>query len=318
MSESAGLLLVAAAIYVWECVAVVRRGALALRGGTWGRFTLREALDPFGKGRWGFLLTSLLPLAGSTFLLSDWSAFRSEADLERRMDQRAMARRYVEVTKAVRAARILGTLLVAEIFLVLPTFMLLGRLRTTWLLLLGVLLVTHALLVVSYFASRRRFQSLEGATQEALTMLFSPLMSARAADLVQRRALLEFDPLAVACLLATPRSFAALARKILGHTEAHASSRSQASIYEQAAERFLRSAGIRRADLDRSPAPDDAHSRTFCPHCLTQFRLTSGHCPECQTPLRMLDPGSVETLDRISERVRDRQEKLLGKTRRGR
>jgi len=316
MSESLEFFLILVAVYLWECMTRLPAGALVLQGPAPGRFSIRSPGTLVFQPTGGWIFEHPLPFGASTFVLSEWSDFSVEAGpagLSSRMDPIAISQRYTKVAAAVRPARRLGALLLAEIFLLAPLLYVSGRLSTSWPWLVLAILGTHAWLVTQYVSSARELSSLRPARSESVLMSLSPLMSARAAAILERRAFEGFDPVATVYCLCDPTSFEEFTRDLLARVQDETASGKGRENYMEALEKLLRGAGLRVAQLQGPPQPGDSASRTFCPQCRSQYSLDSGSCPQCAVPLRKLDARVALGNARMLNRIRERQKRLQRK-----
>jgi hypothetical protein len=165
--------------------------------------------------------------------------------------------------------------------------------RVLWIYLAGVPLAWLAT-VAEYLACRRAFldEPRGRRWQHAAMLLLSPASAMRAAESLFRPGLAEFHPLAVAAVLSSKHTAAAMAKATLLELQNPLSGDLPADAAAGRVERWFRQrlledlggalgqVGIDAAALVAPPAPlGDA--RSFCPRCRTQFVSAEGTCPDC-------------------------------------
>ena len=129
--------------------------------------------------------------------------------------------------------------------------------------------------------SQERFENL-------LKMILCPPVSLRAADVLTRNALSEFNPLVVASVLegaGEPRFVRGFVLD-LEHPLLHEITEEKAlqTVNWMAAEQLrLSREHVKRAKLADlfGPTERDGESLSYCPRCSVQFVMTAGECPDC-------------------------------------
>jgi len=141
-----------------------------------------------------------------------------------------------------------------------------------------------------------------------LTMLLAPPTAIRAVDLLGRRLLEQFHPIAVAQVLCAPANFQRFARGALldlrypfipvTPTDDAGAVRVEEWFRLEiiaAVERAARQAGLNPAKFAQPPQPTERAHRGYCPRCLAQFITTEGTCADCGgRPLLPLPPPAAK------------------------
>ena len=127
-----------------------------------------------------------------------------------------------------------------------------------------------------------------------LTMLLAPPTAIRAHDLLARRLVENFHPLALAEAFCPGTPFKRLARRVLLDLRfpmLPSSPSEEASIVQteewfrgvllEECEKAIGRAGLKTSELTQPPARSEAKSRSYCPRCDGQFAVEAGICGEC-------------------------------------
>jgi hypothetical protein len=125
-------------------------------------------------------------------------------------------------------------------------------------------------------------------------MLLAAPTAMRAHDLLVRRALETFHPLALARILVSPEEFRQLVHQVLldlrhplqplaptGPPEARASVAWSLAAWRKTVEEFVRRAELSPEELLAPPTPSEPDHVSYCPRCLTQYIVPEGVCAEC-------------------------------------
>ena len=206
---------------------------------------------------------------------------------------RAARQRYMKKSAALRwAAHGLFVLMLVA----LPVVIIVPSLFRFWLewLLLTVLCLL-AVVVLFYRAHRALHPASAGERWMAVAeMILLPLAGIRAPATLSRHVLAHFHPLATAAVLCDEVTFTSFARRVLldlryplrkvvqPQSDAErATEQSSRTRLAAALESVVRRAGHEPVVILRSPAPNEASSRSFCPRCDTQYVVPEGVCADC-------------------------------------
>jgi hypothetical protein len=213
-----------------------------------------------------------------------------------RFDTASMKDRWNALRKQMTRVRVLANFLFIYLFAIVPAVLWLFGLRTTWPLLVAVLLVLTTATAVSFWRIHKKFypESEDERFTHFLIILLSPATTIRACDILTRPLLESFHPLAIAKVVCEDAPFRTLAGMVLReiHYPAqshHAGANAKAAFVEKAArlllqqttEDFLKSNGIKPNDLLKPPPRSEASCQSYCPRCLAQFTVASGLCNDC-------------------------------------
>jgi hypothetical protein len=266
--EALGLLLIA--LYVVDAALVCDPGATVIVGWHRGGTRLRRGVKvPFGRPRSLSCGGLLPPLAPPMIVTGD----RLDADLA--------ASLHARMREELRLLRVLTNLLFVAVFVLLPGAVLApwGPFRPTGVLvLIGVLLLMVAAAAV--VAVRRVYPQTESRPNVTATLL-SPVSAVRVTDVIVRRLLADWHPVAVARVLCSREDYLSLAR-----SACFSPSGSRAALT-----RFLRSVGDWGA-VQAAPAMKDGCA-FYCPKCHAQFVERSIGCPHCCVSLREHPPAPI-------------------------
>jgi hypothetical protein len=212
------------------------------------------------------------------------------------LDARAARKRWEEFEKQSPRLRRLGNVLFLYLFLLAPGLIWCFGFRIAGLWVAAGLLVltftigwhfwrAHGVLYPD--GSEERFTPF-------LTMLLAPPTAVRAHDLLARRLVENFHPLAVAELFCPGAPFERLARRVLLDLRFPLLPRApsaEAAVVQteewfrgvllEECERAVQRAGLKPLELTRPPARSEATHRSYCPRCDAQFEVESGTCADC-------------------------------------
>lgn len=165
------------------------------------------------------------------------------------------------------------------VFLVAPSAIYVFGLSRLWRgLLVG--LVVYSTVILSAFRRARRDlhpQSRQRDFQHLLTIAISPFAAIRALDLVAVDLFQGLHPVAVAFVVLPKENFLTF----VGPELRKVKFLMKDPILEQFLGKFLSSQNIEVQTLLAPPLPNDVHSLTYCPACLTQYVLEYGTCADC-------------------------------------
>lgn len=127
-----------------------------------------------------------------------------------------------------------------------------------------------------------------------LTMLLAPPTAIRAYDLLSRRLVEEFHPLAVAQVFCPGLPYRLLARRVLidlRYPLLPSAPSEQSSVVEteewyrrvllDECEKSVAQAGLSAQELTQPLAPTELVNRAYCPRCGAQFTVETGKCADC-------------------------------------
>ena len=127
-----------------------------------------------------------------------------------------------------------------------------------------------------------------------LTMLLAPPTAIRAHDLLARRLVENFHPLAVAEVFCPDPSFKRLARRVLldlrfpvlpsvPSSEAAVAQTEEwfRAVLLEECEKAVEHAGLKPSELTQPPERSEAAHRSYCPRCDAQFVVEAGTCADC-------------------------------------
>jgi hypothetical protein len=216
--------------------------------------------------------------------------------LEATLDSESLRKRWEEFQKASKWIRVLGNVLFFYLFLIGPALIWkFGFLGAGPGLVLGLLLQT---LTMGWLFWRAHGRLFPGGGEERftpfLTMLLAPPTAIRACDLLGRRLVERWHPVAVAKFFCSAAAHQRLARQVLidlryPFPPAGPSDDPRViavvdwfrEVLREETEKALERAGLDRADLLQPPARLEPANRTYCPRCGAQFVLAEGSCAEC-------------------------------------
>jgi hypothetical protein len=209
--------------------------------------------------------------------------------------EKLSARRRLFQTRA-RPIRMLSNGLFLYLFLVVaPLILHFGFGQFGLWLLVGMLAQTTTIAILFRRAHKSLYPDAgEERLKPFLTMLLAPPTAIRAPDLLARHLLEHFHPLAVAQVLCSPDQFKNFSRQTLldmrypllpvcptNEPEALATEQWFRAARQEAAEKFLRRAGLKPDELTALPQPTEPSNLSCCPRCGAQFVTRTGTCSDC-------------------------------------
>lgn len=212
------------------------------------------------------------------------------------LDAKAARQRWEEFQSRSASLRWLGNLLFVYLFVMAPGLIwYFGfRLAGLWVA-AGLLAQTFT---IGWHFWRAHGALYPGGSEERfapfLTMLLAPPTAIRAHDLLARRLVENFHPLAVAAAFCPGAPFQRLARRVLLDLRfpvLPAAPSSEAAVV-QTEERFrgvlleeceqaVERAGRKPSELAQPPARSEATHRSYCPRCDAQYEVEKGICADC-------------------------------------
>ena len=282
MTPGGVLLVVAAALYLIECILWVPRGRIALLAGTRPGFRPVEPEELFLVAGGSFAFLFPLPPLGRVVLLDARPLPREGLALE------PVAERIAHWRAESSWLRILANAMFVYLFVVCPVIVAFRGLLAAWLPLLAGLVSLESLTVIEYhFAHRALFPHELGARLgRSLLMLASPFACVRAEDGISREVLSPAHPLVACVLLCDPRSAARYARRILydaGYLDA-----GPADDIARLLDEILAAAGLSLELLRAKPEATDSGVLSFCPRCHAQYVPEHATCTACNVETRPL------------------------------
>jgi hypothetical protein len=264
--ETLGLLLIV--LYVIDAVVVCDPGATLIVGWRAGTARAHKGLAvPLSRPRI-IAMGRLLPPLDPPMVVDG-----------HRLDAEAAAALHARAREELRLLRVLTNLLFGSVFVLLPGAVLVpfGVYRpASVLVLIGIVWLSVA--VATIVAVRRVYPQAESRPTVTATLL-SPISAIRVTDVVARRLLADWHPVAVARVLCSREDYLSLAR----------SACFSSSGPRGAVTRFLRSVGDWGA-VQAAPAMEDGCT-FYCPKCHAQFLERSIGCPHCCVSLRAHPPA---------------------------
>jgi hypothetical protein len=225
------------------------------------------------------------------------------------LDVKAAERRWQEFQKKTTGIRLVANALFLYVFVAAPIWISRFGLRSSWPVLLTVLLALTSTTAILFYRAHKHFYPAAGDDRftHFLILLLAPASAVRARDHLSRPLLENFHPLAPAKLLCPEPVFRALARNCLVDLRypamslsplpepvAQSAERQARLAWQTAIEDFLTQCGLQPDDLLRPPAPGDDTCRSYCPRCQAQFTAGTDHCDDCGglslLPLSALNP----------------------------
>lgn len=261
--EALGLFLIA--LYLLDAITVSEPGTTFIVGWRPGAARVRRGIDvALGRPRvvaWGRLLPPLDP------------ALIVEGDC---LDARAAADRHAHLRAELWPIRALANLLFVTIGVLLP-----GAVLAPWrwyrpATIFALIGIWWFVLVIATVIALRRIFPNPSSRPRVTAALLSPISAVRILDVLVRRALAEWHPLAVAHVLCRRDEYLGVARAACFSTVGGPAAPVVA---------FLRAAG----DWETVQAPPGVEDgcTAFCPACHAQFGDGAEECPDCLVPLRL-------------------------------
>ncbi len=216
--------------------------------------------------------------------------FAGQLDLER------VAARLQELQRRSGVLRWLANAVFVSVFAVFPAVVWQFGLRRFLLWMAAAVLVQTTAAAILYYRAHKALmpEAAEERFSWLLTMLLAAPTAMRAHDLLARRALETFHPLAVGKVLLNEEAFRRLAREVLRDQrypiepacpstapEARAIAQWSGAAWQEALDGFLLRCQMPPAELLAPPAPQEPCHRAFCPRCRAQFVVEAGVCAEC-------------------------------------
>lgn len=212
------------------------------------------------------------------------------------LDADGARRRWEEYAQWGGRLRWMGGILFAYLFAIAPAAIWLWGFEAAGLgVVMGLLAQTFA---IGWQFWRAHGVLYPGGSEERftpfLTMLLAPPTAIRAHDLLARRLVEGFHPLAVAQAFCPGLPFKQLARRVLldlRYPLLPNAPSSQAAVVEteewfrgvllEECERFVERAGLNPGALTLPPERAEEKSQSYCPRCGAQFIVEAGHCADC-------------------------------------
>jgi hypothetical protein len=270
------LFVVAAAIYVAECLYWVESEAIVLTGARPGRWRARVGpLVALGR-KGGVVLAPLLPPLAT---LADWPAL-SGVEGAGRTDRAPLSRKALETAKkrvelfidAAEPVWISCNALWLFLFCITPAVVVARGIAASWIALLVVGLALLAFTLLGFWQAHRDLypDAAPERRSKTLLMALSPLGAIRAVDHLSRRLFRDTHPLVAAQALCRTEDAVNLARLVY-----YAPRERDREVRE-----FLEACKL----WDRVAAPPrdlDSATIAYCPRCHTQYVRSLAACADC-------------------------------------
>lgn len=307
MIGSLDLVLVIAALYLVECLRWVGPDELTLDRRILSGFRLKRPAPYPNDARWGWVLLNPLRPDGPAFslMLSPGALTHpgrmpgektSPRSLEpTRFDDDPIIEAFAILRRRTSGLRKLVMVLLAVWFGLFPACLFRFGVRATLRPAAAVIFAVSACVAALYQRNARLINP--GITAMDLygnvtKFVLYPISAIRCMDYISRDTLAAFDPIAVTALLCGHERSACLAARELtslrygiAPQDADLAVRSAISEYRAARRQLVESFAAQlklpvQAFMD-PPAQSDKASKTYCPICRAQFRLSEGVCPDC-------------------------------------
>ena len=211
------------------------------------------------------------------------------------LDPERIAARWQDVQQRALPLRWLANGLFVSAFVLTPlAIWQFGLLRCVWFI-VGAILAQTVSAAILYHRAQKAL--LPGAGEERFTWFLTMLLAAptamRAHDILMRRTVEHFHPLALAKVLCDAGPFQELARHVLrdlrfpieplapGPAEMQAAVAWSQSAWRAAVEAFLHQTGFSIEEHLRAPARSEPGHLAYCPRCHAQFVVTEATCGDC-------------------------------------
>lgn len=275
MSELLSLLVVAWVVYVSDTAWWVGPESLVLTGRASGEFRVRAGPRYTVRQDRGFIFTKTMPPFPPSFELRN--AGGGQKASPERIRQVATA-----AAKGARPLAWMGAALWAFTFAIAPASIVLVGLHRAWLPVVAGLFGGAFAIVVAFARAWRAVYpaSPRGWRSDAVPMFLAPLGAIRASDKLTRRALQDFEPIAVVGALASDEEFVRVAR--LWYFEDGDRETSRREGIRAAVEALIAARGLTQA-FHAAPPRESPGMEGYCPRCRTQLMRTAGCCPDCLT-----------------------------------
>lgn len=263
--ETLGLLLIV--LYVIDAVVVCDPGTTQIVGWKTGTARVRKGLH-LSLGRTRLIaMGRLLPPLDPPLLVDG-----------HRLETAAVTALCARMRGELRLVRVLTNFLFGSVFVLLPGAVLVP-IGITGLAAVVVLIgIVWLILAAATVVAVRRLSPEKKSRPNVTATLMSPISAIRVRDVIVRRLLAEWHPVAVARVQCRREDYLALARAACF----------SASESRGALTRFLRAAGDWEA-VQAAPAAKDGCT-FYCPKCHAQFAGRSVGCPHCCVSLRAHGP----------------------------
>lgn len=222
------------------------------------------------------------------------------------LDAKAVRKRWEEFQMRSPRLRSLGNVLFVYLFVIAPGLIWYFGLRHAWPgVVAGLLVQTFS---IGWHFWRAHGALYPGGSEERftpfLTMLLAPPTAIRAHDLLARRLVENFHPLAVAEVFCPGAPFQQLARRalldlrfpVLPSTPSPEPDVVQTEewfrgVLLEECEKAVERAGLKPSELTQPPARSESAHRSYCPRCDAQFVVEAGTCADCGGRALVAIPG---------------------------
>jgi hypothetical protein len=275
------LLLVAAALYLAECLVWCRRGDVVFaESKKWWRRSDEPHVEIRSRG--GFTPGSLLPAR---------AVVRCRRALHHReaFNTAAASKRLREARVALGRVRFLSSVLFVFVFAAVPLLLWKISLAASWPAFAAV--AAGLMLVIATeaaWADRVLYPKRSGRFERVLPLVLSPISAMKAAQHLSLDLFDDYHPIAVSFVLCDEDTFGAVARQAL-FDAAFARSSDETRAIGVEVDALLRRTGRRNRVMAAPAAEDDC--RGFCPRCHGQYVDTSALCADCGVSLVTFGAG---------------------------
>jgi hypothetical protein len=233
-----------------------------------------------------------------------------DAALKEHLSVVEVRRRWADYRHATRELRVVGAVLFFVVFCWTPVLLWFPA-GVFW----EPMLLAYPLLVllnlILFRSAHRRLYPAErwDRFKNSILVFLSPVDAIHARNKLARHLLTANHPLAVARVLGRADDFESFAAEAwrdvrfpvlpicpVDLAEPQATETWFRERWYQAVASFLRDAEVDVDKALRSPAPETATCRSYCPRCLGQFVLDAGTCMNCARPLVSLFPPTPEMI----------------------
>jgi hypothetical protein len=307
MIGSLDLVLAIAALYLVECLRRVGPDELTLDRRTLFGFRLKRPAPYPNDARWGWVLLNPFRPDGPTFslmlspgALTHPGTMSGEKTSLRnldptRFDADAISEAFALIRRRTSSLRKLVMVLLAVWFGLFPACLFRFGVRATLRPAAAVIFAVSACVAALYQRNARLINPEMTAMDlygNVTRFVLYPISAIRCMDYISRDTLAAFDPIAVTALLCGHERSARLAameltslRYGIAPQDVELAVRSAISEYRAARRQLLEYFAVQlklpvKAFMD-PPVRSDKASKTYCPICRAQFRLSEGVCPDC-------------------------------------
>lgn len=193
-----------------------------------------------------------------------------------------------------RILRILSSLMWIYLFVFSP--MILWLFGPIWLLplLTGAVLLFHIPIVIFFYRTHRSFfpELKDERQSQLIKIMFFPPAALRAIDYISSNLLYKYHPLAAAFVMCNRKQFSAFAVRVIRDLkfpvrldiltgERKTADEQYRRQMIAAVKLFLDNRGLSIEEMLETGFAPDTPGLTYCPRCLCEYIIPSGHCVDC-------------------------------------